>query len=49
LPEQEFDYQRFVREEFGADRKRGHLHWVWCAVAAGLVLVFLKILLGRLP
>jgi hypothetical protein len=49
LPEPEFDYRRFVSEEFGADRKAGHLHWVWCAVAAGLLLVFLRLFLGRLP
>jgi len=45
LPDDEFDYDEFVAEEFGRPaeskiRPRG-ISWLWWAVAAGLVLGFL--------
>lgn len=44
LPDQEFDYDEFVREEFGKQgpAPRG-IHWIWWVIALALVavLVFL--------
>jgi hypothetical protein len=40
LPDEEFDYDRFVNEEFGAGRLKPHgLHWFWWAVALFLILL----------
>jgi len=40
LPDQEFDYDEFVKEEFGEKRAssvpRG-LHWFWWVVAVGIL------------
>lgn len=36
LPGEDFNYERFVEEEFGEKRKRGGPHWIWVVVAAGL-------------
>jgi hypothetical protein len=42
LPDEEFDYADFVRQEFGGQRRllpRG-LHWFWWLVALGTVGAF---------
>ncbi len=40
LPDEEFDYDRFVNEEFGASRFKPHgLRWFWWAVALFLILL----------
>lgn len=46
LPDEEFDYEEFVREEFGEDQdgrksspRRGR-HWIWWVVAAVLLTIF---------
>ena len=47
LPDEEFDYQRFVEEEFGKTRIRPRgLIWWWWVVALGLVAVLLLLMLG---
>jgi hypothetical protein len=53
LPEDEFDYEGFVKEEFG-DRRRPtdrikprHLSWLWWVVALLLALAFAYSYLGR--
>jgi hypothetical protein len=48
IPDEEFDYDEFIREEFDATRKnaarpRG-VQWVWWVVALILLLVMVAIL-----
>ena len=48
LPEENFDYEDFVKREFG-ERKpapRG-VHWLWWIVGLGLVVVLLAFFLRR--
>jgi len=45
LPDDEFDYDEFVKEEFGADAPRPEIRprgisWLWWAVAVLLLLAF---------
>jgi ribosomal protein L40E len=40
LPDEEFDYEEFVKEEFGAGRAKPHsIRWFWWVVALLLVLL----------
>jgi uncharacterized membrane protein YvbJ len=41
LPEEKFDYDDFVKREFGGKQAvpRG-IHWIWWLVAIGLVVLF---------
>ncbi len=42
IPEDNFDYDQFVREEFGGKKvKPRNLHWVWWITALVLALLFL--------
>jgi len=42
LPDAEFNYDRFVEEEFGTGRARPRgIRWFWWAVAASLALLLL--------
>lgn len=44
LPDEEFDYESFVQEEFGKKGPVPHgMHWIWWAVALAMIalLVFL--------
>ncbi|HEX5400555.1 MAG TPA: zinc-ribbon domain-containing protein [Verrucomicrobiae bacterium] len=44
LPDEEFDYDEFVKEEFGAGRAKPHgLSWVWWVT--GLLLAVLLLIL----
>ncbi len=40
LPDEEFDYEGFVREEFGGERRRTWMGWFWWAVAVAVLVVF---------
>ena len=41
LPEEEFDYEEFAREEFGSHRAKPHgIRWVWWITALLLILLF---------
>ena len=41
LPDEEFDYEKFVKEEFGpAGAKPRGIHWVWWLTALALVVLF---------
>ena len=44
LPDDEFDYDEFVKEEFGQPRagrvKPRGIHWLWWCVGVGLVALF---------
>ena len=41
IPEENFDYENFVREEFGAQPKPRGISWLWWATALILILLFL--------
>ncbi len=41
LPEEKFDYEEFVKEEFGRERKPRGISWFWWVVALAVLLVFL--------
>ena len=42
LPDEEFDYDEFVKEEFGSGQKRPRgIHWLWWLVAVLLIGLFL--------
>ena len=41
LPDEDFDYERFVAEEFGGGRRKSSMQWVWWAAAAVLFVVLL--------
>jgi len=45
LPDEEFDYDEFVAEEFGQGRKRRKLHPLWWITAVLLLLGFLFLLI----
>jgi hypothetical protein len=44
LPDDDFDYYRFVDEEFGRGAKRTLPQWFWSVVAAVLLLAFAALL-----
>ena len=41
LPDEDFDYEKFVADEFGGPRRKSSMQWVWWAAAAGLFLALL--------
>ena len=42
LPDKEFDYDQFVKEEFGAGRAKPRgIHWLWWLTALLLISAFL--------
>jgi hypothetical protein len=41
IPDENFDYDKFVKEEFGSVPKPRGLHWLWWLTALILVLLFL--------
>jgi hypothetical protein len=45
LPDENFDYETFVKEEFGSSAKPRRLHWFWWLTALLLVLTLLFLLL----
>lgn len=51
LPDEDFDYEEFVREEFGPAPARSALGprgkgWVWGVVALGLIALLISWLMG---
>ncbi len=50
LPDDEFSYDEFVKEEFGEPhanrKKRRGIHWLWWLVGVGLVAAFAWSFLG---
>ena len=49
LPDEDFDYQRFVEEEFGKASARPHgLRRLWWVVAVGIVTALLLLIFGGL-
>jgi hypothetical protein len=41
LPDEAFDYEAFVKEEFGGQTKPRSVHWFWWLTALLLVVLFL--------
>lgn len=46
LPDEDFDYQKFIEGEFGGRPKKSGMHWVWWLAA---LLAFLAMLWTVLP
>jgi len=41
IPEENFDYDKYVKEEFGTQRVKPHgLHWIWWLTAILLLIAF---------
>ena len=46
IPDENFDYENLVKEEFGSRSPKPHgLHWVWWLTTVILILLFLIFLL----
>jgi uncharacterized membrane protein YvbJ len=43
IPDEDFDYNRFVQEEFARETKPRGISWLWWATALGLILIFIFI------
>ena len=41
IPDDNFDYEEFVKDEFGGRTKPRDIHWVWWLTALLLVVLFL--------
>ncbi len=41
IPDENFDYEEYVKDEFGGRTKPRGIHWVWWLTALILVLLFL--------
>ncbi len=41
IPDDNFDYNRFVKEEFAAETKPHGISWLWWATALALILLIL--------
>jgi uncharacterized membrane protein YvbJ len=41
IPEEKFDYENFVKEEFGGEKKPRGISWLWWVTALGLVILIL--------
>ena len=41
IPDENFDYHEFVKDEFGGRTKPRDLHWLWWLTALLLVVLFL--------
>ena len=46
LPDEDFDYDKFVEAEFGGPPKKTGMHWIWWVAA---LIVFIAFLLAYLP
>jgi len=47
LPDEEFDYDEFVKREFEAKKKEHRIAWYWWAAAVAVLLAFLIPLILR--
>lgn len=48
IPDENFDYNKFVKEEFGPkSAKPNGIHWIWWVTAVLLVALFLLFFLHR--
>ncbi len=46
LPDEDFDYSEFVKEEFGSPVKPRGIPWRWWVVGIAMVLVLIAVVLG---
>ncbi len=44
IPDESFDYDKFVREEFGGRKPQRKRNWIWVVVAIILLLAILGVL-----
>lgn len=47
LPDDDFDYRKFIENEFGETPKKSPMHWVWWLAAVLALLGFLLTALHR--
>jgi hypothetical protein len=47
LPDDSFDYDDFVQQEFGHKNPKGRLHWFWWLVAVLLLMALALLWFGR--
>lgn len=40
LPDDEFNYDEFVKREFGHKKPKLHVHWIWWVTAVALLALF---------
>ncbi|HEY1663217.1 MAG TPA: zinc ribbon domain-containing protein [Verrucomicrobiae bacterium] len=45
LPDDNFDYNDFVKQEFGAEQKPRGINWFWWVIAIAVLLLFLFLIL----
>jgi len=45
LPDDKFDYNQFIKQEFGGERKPRGISWLWWIVAVVLILLFVFLFL----
>jgi len=45
LPDDKFDYDEFVKQEFGGEQKPRGVSWLWWIVAVVLILLFVFLFL----
>ncbi len=45
LPDEEFDYDEFVKKEFGSEVKPEGIGWAWWAAAVAALLAFIAMML----
>lgn len=48
LPEEEFDYEEFVKKEFGPEVKPEGIAWLWWAAGVAALLAFIAMFLRGL-
>ena len=48
LPDEDFDYQKFIEGEFGGTPKKTGMHWVWWVAALLVLIAFILAYLPRL-
>jgi uncharacterized membrane protein YvbJ len=43
LPEEQFDYEEFVKKEFGGKKSGSGLKWYWVVAALLLIVILIKV------
>lgn len=46
LPDEDFNYQKFLGDEFGTPRKKSSLAWVWWLAALAVLVAFVLSSIG---
>jgi uncharacterized membrane protein YvbJ len=45
LPDEEFNYDEYVKREFGSEKKPPGISWLWWSVAVGMIILLLFLFL----